>query len=176
MLPPLAFGYFSSVLERNADHLSMLLSSIDSGCRSRLRRVQPRSMDIDPLQETTTPRYAVESDDSDAETVPAHKVSVVTLEYTGAPPTIATVVIADIGAEWLDSVTNLGPAKGRITVDAIEVRFSIYDSFPRLTRSLKIGQLYEPTTGHAVISITHSLPASVSHEVSRKLVAQFPVE
>ncbi|KAF9504271.1 hypothetical protein BS47DRAFT_1401585 [Hydnum rufescens UP504] len=110
-------------------------------------------MDID--QGNTSPRYAVESDDSDDEGSLVTTTPAVSISYGGSPGTRrVTVVLGPVGAEWLRAVSAVGAPKG----------------------SVSIGQIYEPSRLHALVSITHRLPPLVSHEVSQRLLSTFPTD
>jgi hypothetical protein len=82
-------------------------------------------MDID--QGNTSPRYAVESDDSDDEGGLVTTTPAVFISYNGSPGTRrVTVVLGPVGAEWLGAVSAVGAPKGSVSVDNIEER---HDAF-----------------------------------------------
>jgi len=113
-------------------------------------------MDLDPLQDTLPPRYAIESEDSDDEqlTGPARREAPnVSLKYTGKLNANLLILAGQAGEQYGSGVRTTGSAIGSVHVDDVQV-----------------GRIQEISSSLVVASITHALPALASNLLARKLV------
>lgn len=108
------------IVNYNLHGTHQLLSVVLHIVRTRGGSIQ----DLDPLQDTLPPRYAIESEDSDDEqlTGPARRSAPnVSLKYTGKLNANLLILIGQAGEQYGSGIRTTGSAIGSAHVDDVQV-------------------------------------------------------